>query len=89
MKEAFLESFQIAGRAIAGHDDLFSRLMKLVEDVKEHFLRLFTSREKLNIVEDKKVDLQIIILKLLDLVILEGIQELACKSRSDRRTGQS
>src|SRR5262249_53322034 len=58
-------------------DDLLARLVQLVEDVEEHFLCLLAAGEELYVVEDQQVDLQVIILELLDLVILEGVEELA------------
>src|SRR5690606_21244446 len=50
--------------------------MQLVENVEEHFLRLLATGEKLYIVKDQQVDLQIEILEILQPVILEGIQKL-------------
>ena len=44
--------------------------------MEEHFLRFFTSRKELHIIKDQKINLQIKILKILELVILECVQEL-------------
>jgi len=52
-EESLLKSFQITWWAIARHNDLLSRLMKLIENIKENFLGLFAASQKLNVIQDQ------------------------------------
>src|SRR5258708_31534406 len=78
-QQSFLKSFQVAWRAIARHDDLLSRLMKLIENIEKYLLRFFTTRQKLNVIQNEQVYLQVEILKLLHFQILQGVQKLIGK----------
>src|SRR5690606_11201023 len=75
-QEALLEALHITGRAITGHNDLLSALMQLVEDMEEHLLSLLPARKELHVVEYEKIDLQVEVLEVLQLIILQSIQEL-------------
>ena len=44
--------------------------------MKEHLLGLLAARQKLDIIQDEQIYLQVKVLKILELMILQGIQKL-------------
>ena len=54
--ETFLESWYLSWRRITAYNDLFLRIIKSVESMKELFLRALLACDELNIVHKKDVD---------------------------------
>jgi hypothetical protein len=50
--------------------------VQLVEDVEEHLLCFLAAGEELHVIQYQQVYLQVIVLKLLHLVVLQGVEEL-------------
>ena len=50
--EAFVDGFDLGGEAIRGDDDLFVKLVEVVEDIEEFFLRFFLTNDELEIIDN-------------------------------------
>jgi len=46
----------LRGQTIAGNDNLFVELIKIIEDIEKLFLRLFFADDELKIVNNKTVE---------------------------------
>src|SRR5688572_28240159 len=47
--------------------------------MEENFLCFFTACQKLHIIQNQQVNLQVKILEILELVVLQSVEELCCK----------
>src|SRR5207244_6436275 len=54
--QALLDFGNILRDGVAGEDDLFSRLVEVVEGVEEFLLRLLLSGDELNIIDQQEID---------------------------------
>jgi hypothetical protein len=71
--EAMFEILDLAGRTVAGQDDLLMALVQGVEGVKEFFLDTLFAREKLDIIDQKHISLTILFAELNELIVLDAI----------------
>ncbi len=74
--EAFVDGFDLAGEAVGCDDDLFAALVKVVEDVKELLLGLFFADDKLEIVDNKAVELLEFSAEFFALAVSDGVDEV-------------
>ena len=74
--EAFFHAFEVFGRSVGGQDDLFAVLVQLVEDVEKDLLGFLFVGQKLDIVDDEDVDHLVEVYKIIDGVVLDGMDNL-------------
>src|SRR5207302_10033825 len=74
--EAFLERRDFLRRRVGREHELLPRFIECVERVKELLLRPFFSREELDVVEEKGVDLPVAVAKLLHTVVTDRRDQL-------------
>lgn len=55
--EAFVDSFDLARETIRGDNDLFIKLVEVIEDVEEFFLGFFLVHDELEVIDDEAVEL--------------------------------
>src|SRR5690606_36897745 len=79
--KSVFQAFQLAGRSVAGEDDLLAALVQGIEDMEELFLGAILAAQELDVVHEEDVDLVAIIgRELIDAVMLDRFHELAVKS---------
>ena len=75
-----IEAFQFVRGVVAGHYNLFFRAIEGIKNKKKFILGLFSFREGLNVIKEKQVDGTVLIPKILEFLILNGIGEIHTKS---------
>ena len=55
---------------------MLARLVKLIENMEENFLRFFPTGKELHIIQNQQINLQIEVLEILKLMILKSIEAL-------------
>ena len=75
-EEALLHALHFNGWLVRGENDLFAGLVKVIEDVEEHILRLFLSTEELHVVDDQHVHHLIEVAEVVDRVVSHCVNEL-------------
>src|SRR5690606_26917667 len=71
-----LEILDLAGRAVAGENDLLAAIQQSVEGMEELLLRAFFSGQKLDIVDEHHVRAAVAAAELFDIAAADGIDEL-------------
>ena len=74
--EALLEFFNLAGRAVAGENDLFVAVVERVEGVEEFLLGAFLAGEELDVVDEQDIGLAVFFAEFHQRAVLDGIDEL-------------
>ena len=74
--ESILQRLDFTGRAVGGHDDLLTGLMKGIEGVEELLLRGGLAGDELNIVDEEHVAIAVLIPELVHGLTGEGVDHL-------------
>ena len=80
--EAFVDSFDLAGEAIRGNDDLLVELVEVIEDIEEFFLGFFLVHNELEVIDDEAVELLEFVVKFFAFAGTDGVDEIGIEVRN-------
>jgi hypothetical protein len=74
--KAFIDGFNLAGETIGSDDDLFIKLIEVIEDIEEFLLGFFFTDNELEIVDDEDVEFAEFEIEFVAFAKADGIYEV-------------